>query len=143
MGTGDIKGGSPNQGDYELSTGKHATTVRPVDDDGSGLPAGTASDPTFTSEPSTVTLTKIADVAMTLADTQYSVVLPAGAKGVVLKLASTGAAWRLSPDAGEVAGGGGTQLAAGQAALIEGPLAGQTVYFAAAVAGQTMTILHE
>jgi len=80
---------------------------------------------------------------MTLADTQYSVVLPAGAKGVVLKLASTGAAWRLSPDAGEVAAGTGTQLAAGQAALIDGPLAGQTVYFAAGVAGQTMTILHE
>lgn len=102
--------------------------TNPLVTDGSGAPR---------------TVTTIADVSMAVANTEYSMVIPDGARDVALKLLNPSTAWRFSPTTGVVAGGGGFQLAAGETLVLTGTRATQTVYFASSSAGQTMTALRD
>lgn len=79
-------------------------------------------------------------VAMTQANTEYSHVIPRDTMDLAFRFQDLSVAWRYSWVSGQVAGGGGMQMDAGDAFQPPGPLVGCTLYFASAVTGQTMQI---
>lgn len=76
-------------------------------------------------------------VAMTTANTEYSLVVPKDARELAMKLEDATKAWRLSATSGVVAAGGFPLVAGESASFVEG-LAAQTLYFACSTAGQTL-----
>ena len=88
------------------------------------------------------TPTTVAGVAMASADTEYSLALPAGATEIGVRLRDTTVTWRWSFTAGQVAGGAGFAMKAGDSLSIQGPIAGATIYFAADSASMTMDVFY-
>lgn len=77
-------------------------------------------------------------VTMTTGDTEYSLLVPKDARELAMKLADATKAWRISATTGEVAGGSGYPLAAGESASFVEGLATQTLYFACGSASQVL-----
>lgn len=69
-------------------------------------------------------------VTMAAADTEYEIAIPQDATEIVARLDDDSAAWRFSATAGEVAGGAGFPLLAGEDLAFDGPITAQTIYVA-------------
>lgn len=69
-----------------------------------------------------------ATLTLTTADTQYSLELPLDSADLKMKLLDATKVWRFSSVAGEVAGGGGFPVAAGERIDVDGCFSLQTVY---------------
>lgn len=98
---------------------------------------------TVPAQPGTTTeiaRTQSAEVAMTLANTQYSWTLPYRCREFLLMLQSPVIAWRFSSTTGQVAAGGGTPLGAGSSIAFNDGMYTGTVYFASSSAAQVMRV---
>ena len=113
--------------------------------DTAGAEKGTASNPIVVSDGGQTTVDEIADVVMASADTEYTVAIPEGARGILLRLRDTSVAWRVSNTSGVVATPGqGFPVEANSGLTIAGPSAGQTLYVAhSSASSQTLTAIHE
>ncbi len=81
-------------------------------------------------------------LALTSANTEYQLSLPAEAQNIRLKLADATKTWRYSSTIGLVASSaaGTCPVAAGAEILLDGPISGQVLYIAGADASQTLTV---
>lgn len=77
-------------------------------------------------------------VTMTSANTEYSLLVPKDARELAMKLADATKAWRISATTGEVAGGSGYPLVAGEAVSFVEPLREVSLYFACGTASQVL-----
>lgn len=81
---------------------------------------------------------KTTTLALTALDTEYGLSIPDEAQDLRLVLEDATKAWRYSSTAGEVAGGGGSHVAAGGTVTLSGPFSSQTIYVAAANNAQVL-----